>query len=299
MEPMPIPTRRASAPHSMRFLACRFVTTLPATTCRSGKLLLIHLIISCWNKLSPWLLSMTTASTPAATRARTRSLSLGRVPMAAATRRPLFTASFVALGNSTFFLMSVRETMATSRPDWVMIGSLPFFDFCRRAFASKRSQPSRMVTRSFAGVMMALSRVFRSAMKSVSRFVTKPSSLAPICPFSVTGNPVKPCLVLSTSNSSKVIVGRTQTGSRMKPALYFFTRETSLAWSSMAMFVWITPMPPSKAMAIAMLDSVTVSIGLDTMGVRKEMRFVNRDPKQTSCTPKLMCPGRQMRSSYV
>ena len=36
----------------------------------------------------------------------------------------------------------------------------------------------------------------------------------------------------------------------MKPALYFFTRETSLAWSSMAMFVWITPMPPvSKAEA--------------------------------------------------
>ena len=35
-------------------------------------------------------------------------------------------------------------------------------------------------------------------------------------------------------------------------------------------------------MAMAMLDSVTVSIGLDTMGVRKEMRFVNWDPKQTS-----------------
>mmetsp|Transcript_89431 Transcript_89431/g.213645 ORF Transcript_89431/g.213645 Transcript_89431/m.213645 type:complete len:241 (-) Transcript_89431:215-937(-) len=240
---------------------------------------------------------MTTASTPAATRARTRSLSLGRVPMAAATRRPLFTASFVALGNSTFFLMSVRETMATSRPDWVMIGSLPFFDFCRRALASKRSQPSRMVTRSFAGVMMALSRVLRSAMKSVSRFVTKPRSLAPICPFSVTGNPVKPCLVLSKSNSSKVIVGRTHTGSRMKPALNFFTLATSLACPSTERLVWITPMPPSKAIAIAMLDSVTVSIGLDTMGVLKLILRVKRVDKHTSCTPKLMWPGKQMRSS--
>ena len=38
-------------------------------------------------------------------------------------------------------------------------------------------------------------------MKSVSRFVTKPRSLAPICPFSVTGNPVKPEAAIATSHN--------------------------------------------------------------------------------------------------
>ena len=47
---------------------------------------------------------MMMASTPAAARARTRSRSAGRVPMAAATSSSLFNGSFVALGNSTFFL---------------------------------------------------------------------------------------------------------------------------------------------------------------------------------------------------
>mmetsp|Transcript_46329 Transcript_46329/g.86522 ORF Transcript_46329/g.86522 Transcript_46329/m.86522 type:complete len:313 (+) Transcript_46329:551-1489(+) len=275
MEPMPIPTRSASAPHSMRFFACCFVTTLPATTCRAGNWDLIHLTISCWKTLSPWLLSMTTASTPAATNARTRSLSLGRVPIAAATNRDLLTGSLVALGNSTFFLMSVLETMAMNKPDLVTMGSFPFLDVCKREFACRRSQPSSIVTRSLVGVMMALSRVWRSRTKSVSRFVTRPRSLAPVRPVSVTGKPVKPCFVFKVSNSANVIVGGTQTGSRMKPALYFFTRATSFACSSIGRLVWMTPMPPSRAIAIAMLDSVTVSMGLDTIGVLRAIFRVN------------------------
>ena len=39
-----------------------------------------------------------------------------------------------------------------------------------------------------------------------------------------------------------------------------FTRSTSEAWSSIPRFLWMTPSPPSCAIAIAILDSVTVSM---------------------------------------
>ena len=44
------------------------------------------------------------------------------------------------------------------------------------------------------------------------------------------------------------------------PNSNFFTRRTCAACSSAVRFLWITPMPPSCAMAIAMAASVTVSI---------------------------------------
>ena len=53
---------------------------------------------------------------------------------------------------------------------------------------------------------------------AVSLLVTRPKSLLPIFPFSVTGKPVKPSLLLRPSSSSSVIVGGTHTGSMMKPA---------------------------------------------------------------------------------
>merc|ERR1719171_2634425 len=49
-------------PQSMRCFACNFVTTLPPITWRLGNSFFIHLTISCWKWLSPWLLSTTMAS---------------------------------------------------------------------------------------------------------------------------------------------------------------------------------------------------------------------------------------------
>ena len=43
IDPIPMPTRKASAPHSIKFLACCLVTTLPATTSMLGCSFLIHL----------------------------------------------------------------------------------------------------------------------------------------------------------------------------------------------------------------------------------------------------------------
>ena len=46
---------------------------------------------------------------------------------------------------------------------------------------------------------------------------------------------------------------------------------TSAAWSTMVRLRWITPMPPWRAMAIAMRDSVTLSIAAETSGTASVM----------------------------
>mmetsp|Transcript_108581 Transcript_108581/g.350520 ORF Transcript_108581/g.350520 Transcript_108581/m.350520 type:complete len:298 (+) Transcript_108581:109-1002(+) len=297
MEPMPMPTRSASTPQSMRCFAWRFVTTLPPMTWRSGNSSFIHRMMPCWKVLSPWLLSTTMASTPAITKALTRSLSLCLVPTAAATIKQPF-SSLVASGKSACFRRSVRATRATKRPACVTMGSLPFFESWMRLLACAKSTPSSAVMRSAMVVMTEPTRTeSRSCTKSVSRFVTRPRSLEPILPFSVTGKPVKPHWRRRSSSSESSIVGEMQIGSMMKPLLYFFTRMTSADCASTERFVWMTPRAPSSAMAMAMRDSVTVSIGLETMGVRSLILRVTWDSRQTSFTPKLMCPGRQMRSS--
>mmetsp|Transcript_4665 Transcript_4665/g.13029 ORF Transcript_4665/g.13029 Transcript_4665/m.13029 type:complete len:298 (+) Transcript_4665:120-1013(+) len=297
MEPMPMPTRNPSTPQSMRCFACRRVTTLPPTTCRSGNCDFIQRMISCWNVLSPWLLSTTIASTPAATRACTRSRSPGRVPTAAATRRlPL--ASLVAKGNSACFMMSVRATSATIRPPFVTIGSFPNLESAKIWLAVGKSTPSS-ATVTWANFFITMFTIVdpRSSTKSVSRRVISPSSREPMWPSSVTGKPVKPQRRRRSSNSTRFIVGLMQIGSRMKPLLYFFTFMTSFACASMLMLLWITPMPPWRAIAMAIRCSVTVSMGLETIGVCNAIFLVNIDAKPTSCTPKVMCPGSRMRSS--
>mmetsp|Transcript_65260 Transcript_65260/g.185246 ORF Transcript_65260/g.185246 Transcript_65260/m.185246 type:complete len:283 (-) Transcript_65260:283-1131(-) len=282
MEPMPMPTRRASTPESMRCFACRFVTTLPPMTWRSGNCCFIHLTMSCWNALSPWLLSTTMASTPAATSAVARVRSSGRVPMLAATRNCLF-ASLVASGYSAFFLRSVRAIRATRKPVFETMGSFPFLVLWMISFAACSSTPSSAVTSSSTLVMTWLTEVpLRSLTKSQSRRVTNPSSLDPILPSEVTGKPVKPHVDRTSSSSASAVVGFTQMGSVMKPLLYFLTFVTSSTWSSMDILLWMTPMPPSRAMPIAILASVTVSMGLETRGVFNVIFLVKLDSRVTS-----------------
>ena len=61
-----------------------------------------------------------------------------------------------------------------------------------------------------------------------------------------------------------------------------FTFITSVACSSMLMFLCITPIPPSCAMAIASNDSVTVSIPAETIGMFKRILRVKWVDKLTS-----------------
>mmetsp|Transcript_4483 Transcript_4483/g.9721 ORF Transcript_4483/g.9721 Transcript_4483/m.9721 type:complete len:203 (+) Transcript_4483:173-781(+) len=201
--------------------------------------------------------------------------------MAAATRS-LFCSSLVARGNSAFFVKSFLAMMAVILPSLVTIGSFPFLLSFNVAFAATSSTPSPAVIRSLAGVMTCSTVTeLRLGTKSVSRFVTSPSKVEPIAPSSVTGKPVKPHCALSMSRSDKSMSGLIHTGSTMKPLLYFLTFVTSLTWSSMDRLVWMMPNPPWSAIAMAILDSVTVSIGLETTGVRRVIVFEKRD---VSCT---------------
>ena len=59
------------------------------------------------------------------------------------------------------------------------------------------------------------------------------------------------------------------------------------------------PMPPWRAMAIAMRASVTVSIAADSSGAATEMRRVSRDVVSASLGITSVRAGSSMTSSYV
>uniref|UniRef100_A0A6B0U9R3 Putative secreted protein n=1 Tax=Ixodes ricinus TaxID=34613 RepID=A0A6B0U9R3_IXORI len=82
----------------------------------------------------------------------------------------------------------------------------------------------------------------------------------------------------------------------MNPCLYFLTLWTSLAWCSGVQLWWMIPMPPQRAIAIAISDSVTVSIGDETSGAWRVMFLVSFDVRSTSSALKSMNPGRIRKS---
>ena len=61
--------------------------------------------------------------------------------------------------------------------------------------------------------------------------------------------------------------GRTVTGSMIMPLSDFLTLSISSACCSIVRLRWMTPMPPSCAIAIAIADSVTVSIAALSSGM--------------------------------
>lgn len=114
--------------------------------------------------------------------------------------------------------------------------------------------------------------------KRRSRLVTRPTR----APASTTGTPEMLWARVSASTSRIEVSGPTVIGSRMTPASNFLAARTSAAWRSTPMFLWTMPMPPSWAMAIAMVDSVTESIAADTSGRLRVMSRASRDLSDTS-----------------
>ena len=72
------------------------------------------------------------------------------------------------------------------------------------------------------------------------------------------------------------------TGSTIIPDSERLTLSTSAACASMVMFLWMMPIPPSWAMAMARGASVTVSMAAEMMGVRSVMLLVRRVEMSTS-----------------
>ena len=71
-------------------------------------------------------------------------------------------------------------------------------------------------------------------------------------------------------------------GSVITPFSCLLTLSTSIACSAIVIFLWIIPIPPSLAIAIAILDSVTVSILALINGIFNDIFFVNLVFKLTS-----------------
>src|SRR6056297_3223144 len=83
------------------------------------------------------------------------------------------------------------------------------------------------------------------------------------------------------------------------PASDRLTRSTCPAWSSIGRLRCSTPTPPWRAMAIAMRDSVTVSIALETNGIRTAMLRVTLLDVSTSLGTISDAPGSNRTSSKV
>ena len=78
-----------------------------------------------------------------------------------------------------------------------------------------------------------------------------------------------------------VLSGVIVTGSTTIPLSVFLTRRTSCACCSGLMFLWMTPIPPCRAMQIAVCASVTVSIAADSSGMLRVIPRVTRLPTST------------------
>ncbi len=82
----------------------------------------------------------------------------------------------------------------------------------------------------------------------------------------------------------------------INPLLYLLTLHTSCTCFSIVLLQCITPIPPSKAKAMANSDSVTVSIGELTTGDLRIIFEENLLFKSTSSGLKSMYPGSKIRS---
>src|SRR3569833_2012717 len=114
-----------------------------------------------------------------------------------------------------------------------------------------------------------------------------------------TGTPEMLCLRVSSRTRRMVVSGVTVMGSMMTPASYFLTRLTCSACSWADIFLWMMPMPPSCARAMARRASVTVSIAADTSGMLSDISRVSRVLSSTSRGSTVEWAGTNGTSSKV
>ena len=149
------------------------------------------------------------------------------------------------------------------------IGSFSTLALARIFFASISVMPSFAVTKC-SEVIHSLIFFVKSSSNFRSRLVIIPTSLRP----SVIGTPEIRNFPINSSASFSVCSGERKNGSVITPFSDRFTLSTSSACASIDMFLWIIPIPPCRAMAIAMRCSVTVSIPALISGIFSLMSLV-------------------------
>ena len=150
------------------------------------------------------------------------------------------------------------------------IGSFSFLALPRIFLASSRVIPTGAVTR-FSLVIHSLIGLEKSSSNLRSLLVIIPTSFLSS---SVIGTPEILNLPISSLASCNVLSGCKKNGSVITPFSDLFTLSTSSACCSTDIFLWIIPIPPCLAIAIAILCSVTVSIPALIKGILSLIFFV-------------------------
>src|ERR1700694_1563272 len=191
--------------------------------------------------------------------------------------------------------MSLTVMSPRSVPFSSTTGSFSIRGFPRIASASSSDVPSGAVTGFFDGLASCSGRSrFRSNWRS--RLVMIPTS----CPSRFTmGTPEILNRLISATPSRSVPSGESVIGLSIIPLSDRLTRSTSAAWRSIDMFLWMTPIPPARAIAIAISDSVTVSIAADAKGTLRGIPRVNSEVVLTSLGCTSECLGVRRTSSKV
>ena len=219
--------------------------------------------------------SITITSTFAFTSASTRSRQFAVIPIAAP-QRSLPWPSFADSGYLICFSMSLIVIRPFKFPSLSTIGSFSFLAFARIFFASSSVIPSGAVI-SPSEVMDSFIFLEKSSSNFKSRFVIIPTSFFP----SVIGTPEILNFAIRSLASASVWSGESENGSVITPFSDLFTLSTSSACCSIVMFLWMIPIPPWRAMAIAMRCSVTVSIPALIIGMFSLIVFVRYVDKST------------------
>ena len=134
------------------------------------------------------------------------------------------------------------------------------------------------------------------SQKRMSRLVRMPIRRPS---WSTMGTPLNRNRCISDSASCSSAVAGRVTGSVIMPLWLRFTRCTSAACTSMGRLRWITPMPPTRAMAMAIGASVTLSMAADTRGTASSMSPAKRAVVSTGSGRTLRYPGTMTTSSNV
>ncbi len=128
-----------------------------------------------------------------------------------------------------------------------------------------------------------------------SRLVRIPTSF----PSVVIGSPEIRYLSISSRASATFCEGPTVMGSEIIPLSDFLTLSTSCACSAAVLLRWITPRPPSRAIAIAVSASVTVSIAALSSGMFSRTFGVRDTDTSTSLGRIFDSAGSRSTSSNV
>ena len=165
---------------------------------------------------------------------------------------------------------------------------------CSSSFDASRLVPSGVVMS--LRVIIALTGWSRLRSNRMSRLVTMPTGFPSDA---TTGKPEISCRRISSTATASLWSGPMVTGLMTTPVSAFLTLLTSSACSATVKFLCTMPMPPSRAMQMAVAASVTVSIADEMMGFASRMPAVSWVRTSTSLGRTSLSAGTSNTSSKV